>query len=457
MVDVLAALIGQSKTEPEKRFLWSPWDDLSGTFSYNGHPYFGYPIQSLTGDRETIKGGFEGYVRGAYESSGIVAAVELIRLSVFSEARFMYRRLIRGRPGELHSTASLNILHRPSPGKTTGDLLARAILDVDMAGNHFAVRIGGKIKRLRPDWVTIVLGSENDDIDPNEDPDAEVAGYLYHPGGNMSRDPITYEASEVVHWPGLLPDPLANYRGMSWLTPVVREILADRQATGHKQKFFENGATPNMIVKHQISDPDVFEKWIALFKDSHEGVRNAYKTLHLGAGADATVVGRDMQQLDFKAVQGAGETRIAAASGVGAVMAQFSEGMEGSALNAGNYSAARRRVADGLFRPLWRSICSAYEPIVAVPRNSELWYDERDIAFLREDEKDAADIQNTRAGSIRALLDAGYEADSVTSAIENDDFTLLKHTGLFSVQLQPPGTTEPEPDPAPDIEDPSDD
>lgn len=441
MVDVLAALIGKPE---EKRSFWTPWDDIFGPFSFDGTPYFGYPLQSLAGDKEKIQGGFSGYVHGAYESSGIVSALELIRLAVFSEARFMYRRLIKGRPGDMFSTTSLNVLHRPYPGHTTGDMLSRALLDVDMAGNHFAVRRGVRIKRLRPDWVTIVLGSENADVDPNEDPDAEVAGYLYHPGGNMSRDPITYEATEVVHWAGLLPDPLASYRGMSWLTPVVREILSDRQATGHKQKFFENGATPNMIIKHQISDPEVLEKWVALFKDAHEGVRNAYRTLHLGAGADATVVGRDFQQLDFKAVQGAGETRIAAASGVGAVMAQFSEGMEGSALNAGNYSAARRRVADGLFRPLWRSICAAYEPIVAVPRNAELWYDERDIAFLREDEKDAADIQSIRANSIRALLDAGYEADSVVKAIENDDFSLLTHSGLFSVQLQPPGTTTPD-------------
>src|SRR5205823_2138143 len=32
-----------------------------------------------------------------------------------------------------------------------------------------------------------------------------------------------------------------RWRGMSWLTPVLREIQADTATTRHKQKFFENG------------------------------------------------------------------------------------------------------------------------------------------------------------------------------------------------------------------------
>ena len=42
------------------------------------------------------------------------------------------------------------------------------------------------------------------------------------------------------------PD-LSNPLGMSWLQPLVREILSDQAATLHKQRFFENAATPNQI------------------------------------------------------------------------------------------------------------------------------------------------------------------------------------------------------------------
>jgi hypothetical protein len=61
-----------------------------------------------------------------------------------------------------------------------------------------------------------------------------------------------------------------------------------------------------------------------------------------------------------------------------------------------------------------------------------LWYDDRDIAFLREDRKDAAEIQQIKAASIRQLVDAGYKPESVIKAVESEDMGLLDHSGLYS-------------------------
>ena len=44
------------------------------------------------------------------------------------------------------------------------------------------------------------------------------------------------------------------------------------------------------------------------------------------------------------------------------------------------------------------------------------------------------------ATAIRTYTDAGYTADSAVAAVVAGDPTLLEHTGLFSVQLQPPGS-----------------
>jgi hypothetical protein len=81
-----------------------------------------------------------------------------------------------------------------------------------------------------------------------------------------------------------------------------------------------------------------------------------------------------------------------------------------------------------------------------------LWYDDRDIAFLREDEKDRAEIQGLEARTIRTLLDAGYEGDSVIAAVLDSDWAKLRHTGLFSVQLQEPGAGQPADDEPDDAE-----
>lgn len=393
---------------------------------------------SLRGEREEPESDFLSYAHAVYKRNGPVAALIFVRMAIFSEARFAFRRRLNGRPGELFGTQELAPLEQPWPGATTPTLLKRMILDADLAGNSFIARLGDRLRRLRPDWVTIVSGSRSEPELHGWALDAEVIGYYYCPPG--AKDYLL-TPDQVAHF-APIPDPEANWRGMSWITPVLREVSSDNAATLHKKKFFENGATPQVIVSLDASvTPDMARRFIALMNEQHSGVDKAYKTLYLGGGADATVVGRDLQQLDFKNTQGAGETRLAAAAGVPAVIVGFSEGLAGSSLNAGNYGQARRRFGDGTMRPLWRDAAGSLASIIAPPPGAELWYDDRDIAFLREDARDAAEIFDTEAKTVAYLVREGFEAESAKAAVLAQDVSLLRHTGLVSVQLHPPGTT----------------
>ncbi len=417
---------------------------LDQAFGYNS---LQYPLlnvnQTLGGKIEDIDSSFAGYVQGAYKNNGIVFACMTARQLLFSEARFQFRQRRSGRPGDLFGTEALRVLDAPWKNATTGDLLSRAIQDVDLAGNFYAYRAAAdRITRLRPDWVSIVLGSMQDPDVQAGDLEADVLGYIYHPGGKGSgRPPVPLLAERVAHF-APIPDPIATYRGMSWLSPVLAEISSDQAATTHKQRFFENGATPNMIVKMaETVGVEAFQEFQKLFEAGHRGSDNAYRTLFLGGGADAQVVGTDLKQIDFKAVQGAGETRIAAAAGVPPIIVGLSEGLQAATYS--NYGQARRRFADGTMRPLWRSMAGALQTIVPTPADAELWYDDRDIPFLAEDVKDGADVQQAQAITIRELINAGYDPMSVQDAVMAGDFKRLKHTGLVSVQLQPPGTQAP--------------
>ena len=413
----------------------SDYITLLNTFSYQGNAY------QLGSKQEEIGGDYRSLVAGAYKRDGVVFACLLVRMLLFSEARFQFRRLRNGRPGDLYGTAALRPLEQPWPGATTGDLLARMEQDASLAGNFFAARRpGGRIKRMRPDWVTIVLGSERDDVDATS-LDAEVLGYLYHPGGHHSSvDPVVLDRSEVAHY-APIPDPDAAFRGMSWLTPVLAEVMADKAATEHKLRFFENGATPNIIVSMPQMPAETYREWVELFREGNEGVANAYKTLFLGGGADPKVVGADFKQLDFKITQGAGETRIAAAAGVPPVIVGLSEGLQAATYS--NYGQARRRFADGTMRPLWRNAAGSLAAIVDVPPDSELWYDDRDIPFLQEDQRDAAEILSIQAQAIRTLIDGGFDPEKAVAAVSAGDLRQLQHTGLLSVQLRPPGEGTP--------------
>jgi phage portal protein BeeE len=425
---------------PEKRDSTLSVSDYLSLFSYGGNAYpLGNIGQTLQGGRETIGADFRGYVEGAYKRNGVVFGCMLARLMLFTEARFQFRRIDKGKPGDLFGTPELGVLETPWPNATTGDLLARAIQDVDLAGNFYCLRqetvSGPRLRRLRPDWVTIIQGSKTGDAQAL---DAELVGYVYIPGGPGSgNDPVTLRPEQVAHW-APIPDPTANYRGMSWLSPVISEVVADAATVEHKTKFFENGATVNLAVSLA---PDItkeqFEAWVALFNQNHEGVINAYRTLFLGGGADVKSIGSDMKQVDFTAVQGAGEVRIAMAAGVPPVLAGIQTGLENATYS--NYAQARRHFGDATMRPLWRGMCSSLQTIVNVPGGAVLWYDDSDIPFLAEDKKDRADIDAVQAGAIKVLVDSGFEADSVIKAVMSGDFSLLAHTGLFSVQLQPAG------------------
>lgn len=423
---------------------------VSQSFGFQGSQYPLGVNTTVPGSKtEPIGSDFTGFVNKGLKGNGIIWTLESVRLEVFSQARFQFRRLTNGRPGQLFGTPQLLPLEEPWPGGTTGKLLARMLLDADLAGNSYGVLADSGVVRLRPDWVDIILQPRT--VLGGKALGDEVAGYVYWEGGQRDRkDPTILLADEVAHF-APKQDPLATYRGMSWLTPVVRDLMGDEAYTRHKLQFIDNAATPNLAVTLKESvTTDQFNAFVDAMDAAHKGPTQAGKTLYLAGGADVTVIGADMASLDYKGVQGAGETRLAAASGVGAVIAQLSEGMQGSSLNSGNYAASRRRFADVTMRHLWQEAAGALQTIIDVPPAAHLWYDARDISFLQEDEADAAKNRQVDAQTVRTLLEAGYEADAAVAFVQTaGDLAQLtgKHTGRLSVQLQDP-TADP-PDTAP--------
>ena len=172
-----------------------------------------------------------------------------------------------------------------------------------------------------------------------------------------------------------------------------------------------------------------------------------------------------LQELDNRLGRVAGVGELASGDGllllnrrlVGCVVAQernvavivgLSEGLQGSALNAGNFQAAIRLTADKTIRPLWRMAAASLSTLVPAPGSgSRLFYDDRDVAFLRDNTTDEAAIQEKQAITARQLTDAGYTPESVVQFLQTGDLARLKHSGLFSVQLQAPGSTTALPSP----------
>jgi phage portal protein BeeE len=406
------------------------------------------------GREERIENDYAGLIGAAYKANGIVFACMLLRMSVLSEARFLWRTFRNGRPQPMFGHDTLALLEEPWPSGQTGDLIVRMEVVSVLAGNWYATladergRVGReargdlRIAEMRPDWVKIVISSRSGDPRAL---DARVVGYSYEPpplgDGSGVSSSVLLTPSEVVHF-APVPDPDHRIIGMSPLSPLLEEIRSDKLATTHKAKFFENGASPQFVVlSKEASSSPRFDALIRKYKEHHRGADKAYETLFLADGADIRPLGVDLRQLDFKATQGAGETRIAAGLGVHPTIVALSEGMAGSSLNTGNFNAAAQIVGKRTFKPWWRRAAGALQTIVPKPPttpSASLWYDDRDVAFLKEEETAAAEIRQKNAATLQTLFNAGWDPDAAIRYAQTNELEQLigKHSGLTSVQVQ---------------------
>jgi phage portal protein BeeE len=422
------------------------FEEWANYFTYNGLTYPLGGSGTIGSEVEEPVPTFTGYVNALMKSNPIVWALIQNRSSAFSEARFKFRDQ---RDRHLFGTEALAPLEEPTPGETTGRLLTRALQDADIAGNAYFTRQGKRIYRLRPDWVTIVLGSKSGPAEyASSQWDVEPVGYIYQPGGVSSGkgNARVFLPEEVAHF-APIPDPVAAYRGMSWLQPVVRDAMADSLATEHKLKFLEQGGTPNMVVtlSENITDPEVFQQWVDKFEDTHGGVANAFKTLYLAGGTNVEVVGTNLKDADFKAISAQGENRLAVAAGVPAIIAGISEGLDASTYS--NFGQARRKFAEETIWPLWREAAGCLSKLIDVPAGTELWIDTTDIAFLQEEAKERAEVQKLDAEALRSLTEAGYTPESAKAAVMGQDLSLLvKDEGLVNHNLVLDPRTAPTPD-----------
>ena len=118
--------------------------------------------------------------------------------------------------GDLFGSADLKILENPWANGVTADLLARMEMDVSTAGNCYIRRLPNRLSVLPPEYVHIVLASQEDTEHPEYAPDVEVLGYAYRPPHGKA---VLFLPEDVAHY-APIPDPDRHFLGMSWVTPV---------------------------------------------------------------------------------------------------------------------------------------------------------------------------------------------------------------------------------------------
>jgi phage portal protein BeeE len=372
-------------------------------------------------DREAVLPQLSAWAQQANASASPVFSAILVRMMLLAEAEF---QLQAKDDKHLYGNTSLSVLEHPwGADSTSGELIARMEQDGSLAGNSYTWAPPGEdlLVRLRPDWVTIVSemvqvaggGQYRRKVGYWHQPPAAVVGQ----GGGF-----LVPAAEVAHWHPI-PDPQAAFRGMSWLTPVMRDIQGDDGMARYKIRYLTNNATPNMVIKYsqklQSGTIDAIRERLAA---RYGGTDNAGKTLILDQGADLMLIGNSLSDMDFTNVSELGTERILAAAGVPPMLV----GLESIKGAGKSYEAVISRFADLTLRPLWRSLCSALEPLVpGLPSGSRLWVETGDIAALQDGELVQAQVALVRAQALLAYVQAGYTAESAITAVDSGDVTQL--------------------------------
>jgi hypothetical protein len=357
-------------------------------------------------------------------------------MQVFSQVRFQWTRFQGSQPGDLFGSSELSVLEQPWPGGTTADLLARMEWNASAAGNAYVRRKGSSLHRLNPQ-----LGDHR----------AGVAGGRRQPGLRSGHDgrrlPVRAPGRQG---PFFQPSQVATTRrcptrtGTSWacrwITPVLRDLQGDQMATEHKYKFFENGATPNMAIRFdpQVSMANV-KAFIELFEEDHRGVANAFKTLYLGGGGDPVHGRLDLQGHGLRRDPGPGGIPAGERGRCPPVLGGVLRGHAGFDAERGQL---RLRPAPVLRRhdgaPVGeRLLVAAADHDGAEGREPLVRQPDPVHAGGREGPGHrpvAGGVHDRRADPGR------LHPDSVVAAVRNNDWGLLKHSGLTSVQLVPPSS-----------------
>jgi phage portal protein BeeE len=179
-----------------------------------------------------------------------------------------------------------------------------------------------------------------------------------------------------------------------------------------------------MVIQYpQKLRADTIDAIVARMSARYGGVSNAYKTIVLDQGATTNAVGSTFSQLDFSAVQGVGEDRVCAAAGVDPILL----GLLTIGRSSISYADAMRKLADITCRPLWRTMCAAWEKLVpyTLPEGHRLWFDLSDVAALRQGELERAQATQVKLAAVVTGVQAGYTRESVKLAVAADDITLL--------------------------------
>ncbi len=341
----------------------------------------------------------------AYGSVGTLFAIVTQLMNAVSSAEWhLYRRTsLRDKTRRVEVLGHSFTYVWDSPNQFyTGGLLREAVQQhLDLVGEGIIVltKIGGLVTEMWP--------VRPDRMKPVKHPTKFLIGWVYEGPDN---EKVPLELDQVIQIK--YPNPEDPYRGMGPVQTVLFDIDAARYSAEWNRNFFINGAQPGGVIEfdYRMNDNE-WKEFVARWRQQHQGVANAHRVAVL-ENAKWVDTKFSMQDMQFVELRNLPRELIREAFAFPKPMLGTVDDVNRANADAGKEILAENHTTPRLRR--WRDIVNTFLlPQFANGKMLELDFD--DPTPLNHEQENAE--RNSKSGSARSLVLAGYHPDDVADAM----------------------------------------
>lgn len=307
----------------------------------------------------------------------------------------------------------VELIHKPNDHYTGSTLWMATILDYNLSGNAYWIKVRNKVGGLAELWwVPSTL------IEPRESPTGDTSVFIDHYDYRPNGEKIELDPEDVVHFRYGI-DPENQKKGRSPLKSVLREIFTDDEAANYTAAILRNMGVPGVIVSPkgegaELGDTKAMKE---RFMKGHTGDKRG-EPFVASEPIEVSTLGFSPEEMNLKALRTVPEARVCAVLGISPMVVNLIAGLERSTFS--NMGEARKAAYEENIIPAQQllsedirfQLLPDFEPN---PANYKVGFDTSKVQVLQEDRNKKAERLDVgvRGGWIKrseARREMGFDA-----------------------------------------------
>lgn len=350
-----------------------------------------------------------------------------------------------GSKSKLDNHPLIKLIQKPNPESNGALLFTGLLTSLVLDGNGYWLKVRNKAGKVIELWYLF-----HGQVNPV--PSNKVGSYIDHYEYRDALGQMTIvPKADMVHFRTGTPDPERPYLGLSPLKAVLKEIVADNEATAFATALLKNAGVPGLIItprdpKFDI-DPDTFEAIKNEFIQRASG-NNRGKPIVMSAGVVVTKLAFSPEEMNLENLHRIPEERVSAVLGIPAIVLGLGAGLDASTYS--NLEQARQIAYENFIVPLQASIALEIQnqlipEFESNPESLEFGFDLTKVRVLQTDQNELATRMNIGVQGGWIMVSEARHALGLP--VSDSDRVYLRNPGLVVVNFD--GTVLNPPAPSP--------